>query len=230
MGAEPEISIIIPVENESGTIGALLDVLAPMKECCEVVFVDGGSGDDTVRKIQSTGFTVILSPDKGRANQMNHGVSVAGGEVLWFLHADSTPPKNAPEQISNVIGKGYKAGCFRIRFSSKNPLMLYNAIASNLRVRTRNIAFGDQGIFIRRQLFEELGGYAPIPLMEDYQLSMDIKKAGLTFGVAKGVIKTSARRYQKYGILKTMLLMQVLQRRYRRGGDVEEIAKAYNMR
>ena len=224
----PDISIIVPVENESEAIGALLELLKPMKERCEIIFVDGGSNDDTVSQIESMGYKAVQAPVKGRANQMNHGASISGGDVLWFLHADSSPPEDALIQIGNVINKGCKAGCFRIKFDSKHPLMLYNSIASNMRVRIRKIAFGDQGIFIRRQLFEELGGYAPIPLMEDYQLSEDIKKAGLAFRLAKGKIKTSARRYRKYGMLKTMLMMQALQRRYRRGHDPEEIAKAYD--
>lgn len=227
---KPSISIIIPVENESAVIDALLEHLSPLKEQCEIIFVDGGSSDGTVELLTSMGYEQNAGAAKGRANQMNHGASLASGDVLWFLHADCAPPPNALPQIWNILERGYSAGCFRIRFDSRQPLMVYNSLASNLRVRLRNVAFGDQGIFIKRELFEEIGGYAAIPLMEDYQLSIDVKKAGLNFGITRGKITTSARRYRENGMLRTMVLMQVLQRRFRRGEDVREIAKAYDDR
>jgi len=233
------ISIIIPVENESTVVKSLLEYLTPLKSECEIIFVDGGSTDDTADLIEKwirerdmgrerPLSRFLLSPKKGRANQMNYGASKAGGEALWFLHADSSPPTDALDRIRKVLRKGYKAGCFHLQFDSKHPLMLYNSLASNLRVRIRSIAFGDQGIFILKEFFNKIGGYASIPLMEDYQLSMDIKKAGLSFGVAKGWITTSARRYRRHGMLRTMLKMQALQRRFRRGDNVEEIAKEYD--
>ena len=221
------ISIIIPVENESTVIKSLLEYLTPLKSECEIIFVDGGSTDDTVELIKN--WMPLRSPQKGRANQMNYGASAASGEALWFLHADSSPPADALGLIREVLSKGHKAGCFRLRFDSRHPLMLYNSLASNLRVSVRRVAFGDQGIFILKDFFDELGGYASIPLMEDYQLSMDIKKAGFTFGVAKGWITTSARRYRTHGMLRTMLKMQALQRRFRRGDDMDEIAKEYDL-
>jgi len=221
------ISVIIPVYNESERIGVLLEYFAPIRKQCEITFVDGGSSDDTVKQIEDKGFKAVCSPKKGRANQMNYGASLAKGEVLWFLHADSIPPAGALSQVHVVLGKGFCAGCFHIRFDSRHPLMLLNAFLSNLRVLIRKIAFGDQGIFIKRELFEKLGGYADIPLMEDYRLSMDIKKEKIPVGIAKGAITTSERRYLANGRLKTMLHMQKLQRKFRRGDDIEEISKAY---
>ena len=222
------ISVIIPVYNESQNIDTLLDSLMPMKEHCEIIFVDGGSSDDTAKRIESRGGLVVCSPQKGRANQMNYGASLVKGEILWFLHADSIPPRAALSRIRDVLNSGYSIGCFPIRFDSKCPLMFFNALLSNLRVHIRNIAFGDQGIFLRRTLFEALNGYAAIPLMEDYQLSLDVTKAGLRIGMAKGSITTSERRYVTYGRLRTIRRMQTLQRRFRRGDDIEEIARAYN--
>jgi len=224
------VSIIIPVYNESKNIDSLLDFLAPKRGQCEIVFVDGGSSDDTVARIKDRGETVVLSPCKGRANQMNHGASLAAGEIFWFLHADSKPPADALYQIREVLDNGYRIGCFPIQFDSNHPLMLVNALMSNLRVCVRNIAFGDQGIFLHRALFAEIGGYAAIPLMEDYQLSLDAAKAGCRIGMARGKIVTSARRYVKHGRLRTILHMQLLQHRFRRGDDINEIARAYNRR
>jgi len=221
------ISIIIPVFNESGNIDNLIEYLLPLKEQCEIFFVDGGSSDDTAKRIEEKGLKVYLAPKKGRANQMNYGAHLSGGDILWFLHADSIPPKGALLYIREILNSGYKIGCFPLRFDSKCPLMFLNAHFSNLRVKMRNITFGDQGIFIQRNLFESLNGYAVIPLMEDYQLSIDIKKAGLHIGMAGGKITTSPRRYLAQGKIKTIFKMWRLQRMFRRGDDIEEIAKAY---
>ena len=226
--SKTEISIIIPVYNESEGLAALFAVLEPLKDECEIIFVDGGSSDGTPEMIEKLGGTLLRSP-KGRANQMNHGAAAAKGEVLCFLHADSTPPASALSQIREVLGRGYRIGCFPLRFSCNHPFMLIHALLSNLRVRVRGIAFGDQGIFLQKSLFDELGGFASIPLMEDYQLSLDVSKAGYTFGMAKGKMITSARRYMAGGRLRTMWRMKKLQRRFRRGDNIEEIANAYKM-
>ena len=222
------ISIIIPVYNESENIGILFENLKPFSEC-EIIFIDGGSKDDTIEQIKQRGGTVLVSPKKGRANQMNHGAFAASGDIFWFLHADSVPDKNSIEQIHKVLNI-YDIGCFKIKFNDNHPLMfIYAFLSNNLRVRLRNIAFGDQGIFIKRALFEKLGGYAPIPLMEDYRLSLDITKAGYKIGMAKGKIITSARRFHKHGYVKTMRIMQNLQKRFRKGDDIEEIVREYNI-
>ena len=226
---QKSISIIIPVYNESPGISVFAELIKPLEKQCEIIFIDGGSSDDTMARLKQSGAEVLSSPKKGRANQMNLGASVSSGEILWFLHADSIPPPEAPAQIREVIERGYKIGCFRLRFDTKSPIMHLTALLSNqLRVKIRNIAFGDQGLFIHRDLFESIGGYAAIPLMEDYQLSLDITKAGYRLGLAKGKIITSQRRYLKGGRLKTILTMWSLQHKFRRGEDITAIAKEYN--
>ena len=224
-----EISVIIPVYNESAGIGKLLEYLSPMRGQCEIIFVDGGSSDDTVTQIEQAGHQAVRSPQKGRANQMNYGASLSNGEILWFLHADSIPPADALAQIRETLAKGREIGCFNIRFDSRHPLMLLTAfLSNNLRARCFSIAFGDQGIFIRQGLFEKLGGYAAIPLMEDYQLSLDARAAGYRIGMATGSITTSSRRYQLHGHLRTILQMWILQCRFRLGASPEELAAAYD--
>ncbi|MCL2202292.1 MAG: TIGR04283 family arsenosugar biosynthesis glycosyltransferase [Oscillospiraceae bacterium] len=240
-GNKLRVSIIIPVYNESEGISKLLKSLNQLLGKCEIIFSDGGSTDGTVAQIeqwidQSAEHCTppcappqcLTAPEKGRARQMNYGALHASGNVLWFVHADSILPKNPLRHIEKKLAKGYQVGCFRIRFDSMHPLMLYNSLMSNnFRVPVLGTAFGDQGIFIMRDLFDKLGGFANIPLMEDYQLSLDIKEAGLKFGIVRGQIKTSARRFRRRGPVKTMLWMRSLQQRFRNGDDIEEIANEY---
>ena len=223
---DKKISIIVPVYNEASTIDELIESLEQFKDYCEIIFVDGGSTDGTNRIIEEK-HRLVYSPKKGRSFQMNYGASLSKGDILLFLHADSFLPSDALNQIQKIIFQGYKVGCFKIKFDSRNILMKICGFMSNLRVRLRNIAFGDQGIFISRSYFYELGGFAEIPLMEDYQLSMDIKADGEKIALAGTKIKTSERRFVKNGRLRTMARMQRLQYMYRKGEDIEVIAKLY---
>ena len=222
-----DISVIVPIYNESSNIDKLRSLNAFLGCDCEMLFVDGGSSDDTVALLENEGIMVIKAPEKGRANQMNYGASIASGDILWFVHSDSIIPADPVSMIRRVLAKGSKIGCFRLRFDSKSLLMHLTAWLSNLRVKTRGIAFGDQGIFIKKDLFTEIGGYAPIPLMEDYRLSLDVKQAGYKIGIARGKIITSERRYLKGGRWKTIRMMWSLQKQFRRGNDIEEIARRY---
>ena len=221
-----KISIIIPVYNEASTINKLIDNLDQFKDCCEIIFVDGGSNDGTHRIIEEK-HRLVYSPKKGRSNQMNYGASLSKGDILLFLHADSLLPGDGLIQIHRIINKGYKVGCFKISFDSRSLIMKICGFMSNLRVRIRNIAFGDQGIFITRSYFYELGEFAEIPLMEDYQLSMDINSNGEKIALRKTKIKTSERRVVEKGRLNTMIRMQKLQYMYKKGESIELIASLY---
>ncbi|MDR1732308.1 MAG: TIGR04283 family arsenosugar biosynthesis glycosyltransferase [Synergistaceae bacterium] len=221
------ISVIVPVLNEREAIPALMERLKDFAGTCEIIFVDGGSGDGTPDILRENSFTVLNSPEKGRALQMNFGVNASRGDVLWFVHGDSLPPADAPGQIHEILSRGFRAGCFPIRFNSSSPVMTLCGWLSNLRVRLRSIAFGDQGIFIERAFFEKLGGFAPVPLMEDYRLSQDIIAAGQKIGLAKSYIVTSERRFLEGGRLRTLLKMQKLQYLYRKGVSPEILAGLY---
>ena len=217
-----KITMIIPIYNESKTIGAMMDQLDTLPGDWEILFADGGSRDDTLEKI-GTRYRCLKSP-KGRANQMNFAASRARSEVLWFVHCDSQLPGEAHSQITEAIETGARWGCFRIGFDYHGPFMDWNTYLSNRRAR-RGIAFGDQGIWIRKDLFEKQGGFPKLPIMEDYEFSRRLK--GVPICQLPGRIITSGRRYEKKCPLITMWQMFYLRYLYRRGVDIQEIAKRY---
>lgn len=203
------ISIIVPVYNEKDNILKFQENLKQLDGDFEVIFSDGFSTDDTYDLIE---FNKIRET-KYRSNQMNAAAKYAGGDILWFLHADSVIDKNSLCAIENANAE---VGCFKLKFDTNNLYLKFLAYCSNLRVNYRNIAFGDQGIFITRKLFDELGGYKEIPIMEDYELSIMVKKRGIKIRQLNLSIMTSPRRFTENGILKTNIMMQKLQTRYRK--------------
>ena len=217
-----KISIITPIYNESAKIGPFLRELEKLSGDFEVLFADGGSTDDTLSKIPDC-YRVIPC-GKGRAVQMNTAAREAAGDYLWFLHCDSRVPEDALQQIS-ASGAGF--GCFRIGFDYHGPFMGCNTVMSNRRAIMDHIAFGDQGIWIRRDLFLAQGGFPELPIMEDYEFSRRMKRQKIRLKVLPGRIITSGRRYQTAHPLKTMAGMLWLRHLYRRGTDIQEIARRY---
>lgn len=214
------VTIIIPTYNEVSKIINIQKQLIKLKGEFEVIFVDGFSEDGTFEQIKYR----KLQTKKSRSNQMNTASYLANGDYIWFLHADSILQSDS---ISAIENSNSEIGCFSLKFSDKNPLLKLIAFFSNLRVDFRNIAFGDQGIFIKKTLFFNIGKYSKIPLMEDYDLSLRLKKYGYKFKRLKTNITTSPRRFKKNGIIKTIILMQVLQYKFRKGDNIYEICKRY---
>lgn len=221
-----KISIIIPLYNEEKSILSLQKQLNKIKDKVEIIFVDGGSTDKTLDLLDEK--FLILHSQKGRAIQMNTGAINSSGDILFFLHCDSDLPKNFLEQIKNVMNE-HRAGCFGIAFKTLDPLMNICRFISNMRVFDRKVMFGDQGIFIERDLFFELGGYKEIPIMEDYQLSLDLKRRKIKLGMCQKRIYTSYRRFKGsyYHKLKLMWKMNRLRKMYRDGVDINYIAGLY---
>lgn len=221
------ISVIVPIYNEETTIAPLLKQLAPLKDRCEIILVDGESTDATLDHIGSE-FRVLHS-EKGRAKQMNLGARESTGDILFFLHCDSELPEKWMEQIRYVM-KDYRFGCFGIAFHSKNFFMFTCRVISNHRIKDRKVVFGDQGIFVDRKLFFEVGMFPEIPLMEDYQFSLTMKERGEKIGITKKRIYTSERRFPKGTIpkLREMWKMNRLRKKYRDGVDIETIAGMYD--
>ena len=159
---------------------------------------------------------------------MNEAAAAAHGDVLFFLHCDSELPADPAGEIRRVMSE-YEAGCFGVAFHSGHFFMLTNRVISNMRAKHHRIMFGDQGIFMTRELFDRAGGFPEIPIMEDYQLSLTLRDLGVSTGMTKHRIYTSDRRYPKRTIpmLRLMAGMYRLRREYKAGRPPEEIAAEY---
>jgi len=221
------ISIIIPTLNEADSIVSALNRLKPFRMAGhEVIVVDGGSNDETVNMARPLTNNVITSAP-GRALQMNIGAKQATGEVMWFLHADTLVPENAAGLILGVFeNQETQWGRFDIRLSGKQPLLRLVERLMNLRSRITGIATGDQGIFVRREAFESVGGFAPIPLMEDLDISKRLKKNSWPCCLDTKLV-TSSRRWEENGILRTILLMWRLRLAYTLGARPEQLVNHY---
>lgn len=221
------LSIVIPVLNEADGIVRFLDVLQPIRRAGhEVIVIDGGSGDDTVQRAVSLADHVIQSP-RGRARQMNAGAAAASGDVILFLHADSLLPKHCAAAIAEGIRlSGRRWGRFSVTLTGDRFLFRLVEWFMNTRSRLTGIATGDQGIFVERKLFESIGGFPPLPLMEDIALCTRLKRVERPICLT-AAIKTSSRRWERYGAWRTIWLMWRLRFAYWRGADPSALAKIY---
>jgi len=222
-----KISIIIPCYNESKNIIKTLMPLQTMRDHGhEVILCDGGSSDDTT-ELSLPYVDVLISSDRGRAQQMNTGALHANGDVFWFLHADTIAPENADQFINQVIKYNHCIwGRFNVRLSGKKTIFRTIELLMNLRSCLTGIATGDQGIFVLRSYFKELNGYKSIPLMEDIELSTRLKKIRKPACIKQKIV-TSSRRWEKHGILKTVFLMWKLRLAYYLGVAPEKLASQY---
>ncbi len=198
------ISIIIPTFNEekkiAGTINALLSS-AEREFIYEIIIADGGSIDNTVQLAQNTTAKTIIIPGKNRAAQLNAGASIANGNILFFLHADSIPPKYFIKKIINAVDKKYYSGCFRLLFDYDHWFLKANAWFTRFNVNA--IRFGDQGLFVTKEAFKKCGGYnEQLYIMEDQEIIHRLKKFS-SFKVLKDYVTTSSRKYLANGIYKT---------------------------
>ena len=223
-----KLSIIIPAWNESQVIVENLSSLQPLRsEGHELIVVDGGSSDDTVHRSRPLVDRVICSPP-GRARQMNAGARVATGDVLLFLHADTRlPPGAAGSLLHGLAQQGRIWGRFDVRLSGKRLLFRTISHLMNLRSRLTGIATGDQGIFAQREVFEAVGGFPEIDLMEDIALSRILKRRGRPLCLGQRV-ETSSRRWEKNGVWRTVFLMWWLRLAYALGDDPKRLAETYN--
>lgn len=221
------IAIILPVLNEEAHIVAGLNLLQPLRQQgCSLIVVDGGSQDQTVALAEPLADLIIVSA-KGRAAQMNAGAALGNSDILWFLHADSLPPADAATLIRNALSDPNQCwGRFDVRLSGQHPLLRIVETLMNVRSRWTGIATGDQGIFMLRKLFERVGGYPAITLMEDIAISRLLKRHSWPVCLRQR-LQTSSRRWERDGILRTIVLMWRLRLAYFLGVDPDQLARIY---
>lgn len=204
----PRISIIIPVLNEAESLPAAIASVGRV-ERTEVIVVDGGSTDDTIAVARSLRARVIEA-SRGRASQMNAGAAAARGQILLFLHADTRLPFGWADQVASVLARqGVVAGAFRLAFDAVSPALRFIEHAANLRSTLLGKPYGDQAVFLPRAVFQRVGGFRDLPVMEDYDLICRLRRLG-RIGIAPLAAITSARRWLDAGILRTTLLHQLV--------------------
>lgn len=220
------LSVIVPTLNESRCIEATLQSLQPLRQNGhEIIIADGGSHDNT-RAIAGSLADHVTVSEPGRARQMNAGAAQARHEILLFLHADTRLPATAVDDINMALASGYLWGRFDVHIVPADMLLQVVATMINMRSRLSGVATGDQAIFVRRHLFEAIGGYPEIRLMEDLALSDRLKQHGRPACLSSRVT-TSARRWQQHGRLRTILTMWCLRLAYRLGVDPDKLAQYY---
>ncbi len=219
------VSVVIPTLNERGNVEPLMRCLNRIDGSLEVVFSDGRSSDRT-RELAGT-FTRAVSSERGRGVQMNTGARQVTGDVIWFLHADCRPHPDSVDAIRKALGDpGVVGGAFE--YSLDHPGRIFRVIEylSNRKNRLLNLAYGDMGIFVKREVFHGIGGYAEIPLMEDMDLWARLRRSGKVV-LLPCRISTSARRWLAEGIMKNTVRNWLLQIAWKLGVSPWTLSRWY---
>lgn len=220
------ISVIIPTFNESDTISRTIEKvrLAAKNSELEIIVVDGGSTDQTVSIVKNADALIISSP-RGRAIQMNRGAAEARAKILYFLHADSTPPSNFANYISDSVLSGAVSGCFRLGFDYRHWFLRVNCWFTQFDINA--VRFGDQSLFVLKDVFIQAGGFREtLLLMEDQEIIPRIKKYG-KFTVMNATILTSARKYLSNGVFRMQAIFFLIWVSYYLGFSQKILVKLY---
>jgi rSAM/selenodomain-associated transferase 2 len=222
----PRISIIVPVLDEAERIAAALAALAPLRaQGVQLVVVDGGSRDGTPQRCKGAADAVITAP-RGRARQMNAGARAATGDVLLFLHADTTLPPDALALVAEALAH-HAWGRFDVHIAGRSRWLPIVAALMNMRSRLTGIATGDQALFMRREAFEAVGGFPDQALMEDIELCKRLRRHAGPPACLHAKVVTSGRRWDERGAWRTIVLMWRLRWLYWRGVSADRLAAAY---
>jgi uncharacterized protein len=218
----PKLSVIIPVLNEAAAIATLLPTV--LQDGIEVIVVDGGSQDETVAK--AAGAKVITSL-VGRAKQMNAGAAIATAETLLFLHADTQLPADFAAWIEQTLAQPEAiAGAFELKIEGDQPGLRWVERGVKWRSRWLQLPYGDQALFLKADIFKALGGFAELPIMEDFELVQRLRSLGKV-AIAPVAVVTSGRRWQKLGVLQTTLINQLVIAAYFLGVSPAAIGRWY---
>tara|TARA_R110002167_G_scaffold358269_1_gene574211 strand:+ start:1184 stop:1888 length:705 start_codon:yes stop_codon:yes gene_type:complete len=224
---QPTISIIIPVLNEEKYIKDVLFSIsanASTDRIKEILVVDGGSTDLTIKNAQEFGASVIKSK-KGRAIQMNIGANKATGDILYFLHVDSLPPKDFDQAILNEIESGFEVGCFQMRFNSNSRFLKFFAWCT--RINHQVCRGGDQSLFITHKLFHHINGFNEnFVIYEDNEFIQRVCKLR-SFKIISSSVTTSARRYEERGMVRLQWHFGMIHLKYYLGAKPTELHQYY---
>jgi len=225
IGSPSDISVIIPVLDDA----EVLDLaLGSTQDCTGVerIVVDGGSTDGSAELAKSRGAKILHSPP-GRARQMNSGAEAAKGEFLVFLHADTRLPEGFDHHVRRILTQsGVAAGAFQLQIDAHSARWRFIEKTANWRSRYLQMPYGDQAIFLRAELFGEMGGFPDLPIMEDFELIRRLKGRGRIV-IAPAAVLTSARRWEKLGALRTTLINQLMILGFYLGFEPSRLARWY---
>jgi rSAM/selenodomain-associated transferase 2 len=215
------ISVIIPTLREVDTVARAINSTRQTLAPFEVIIVDAGGDDGTREAAQSAGARVIVVAGS-RAVAMNAGARLARGDALLFLHADTTLPDGAGHAVREAL-RHADGGAFRLRYDDGRRLL---RALGNLRLRFRGPVYGDQAIFVTRAMYDQIGGYQPLPIMEDYDFVLRLRRSG-RFLLLPLHVETAARRHRGHGTLPTLARMWTIQGLYRAGVSPDRLARMY---
>ncbi|HEX4631065.1 MAG TPA: TIGR04283 family arsenosugar biosynthesis glycosyltransferase [Chthoniobacterales bacterium] len=222
----PSVSIIVPVLNEAGLIGAFLRQVRTLAPDLEIILVDGGSADETVSIARTLADEMIVAP-RGRASQMNAGAALARAEILWFLHADSTAPANAIDEMCGALAEPRNAGgCFRLHYPRPHLIYRVSDRLGNLGVKVFGFALGDHGIFCRRSAFFQIGGYPGVPILEDAELYRGLRKVGKMHQLHETIV-SDPRTFEKWGRFRTTAVYFLILVLYVTGAPIAWLHRIY---
>jgi rSAM/selenodomain-associated transferase 2/rSAM/selenodomain-associated transferase 1 len=222
------VSVIIPTLNEEAHIVSAVSALQQTGPC-EIIVADGGSADRTLTLAKQAGARVVVSA-ASRARQMNAGAAQATGSVLLFLHVDTFPPANWPNLISEALRRpGVAAGAFHLQIDGHFRGKHMIEWSANLRSKWLQLPYGDQGLFLARSLFESLGGFDDQPIMEDYEMVRRLRRFG-SIETLPEAVRTSARRWERFGVMRTTLTNQLMLAAYHVGISPQNLARFYRGR
>lgn len=217
------ISVIIPTLNEENYIGKSLEILQRHQLVSEIIVSDGGSKDKTCEVAKSFRKVKWLSSERGRGRQMNNGAAAADSEILFFLHADSQVCPQAIDSIPGVLNENIAGSCY-LKFDSDNIILNFYSLMSKANINL--FTYGDQGLFLMKDTFNKLGGFPEIPIMEDYEMTLRLRKNG-NFIKLKHPVITSARRFERNGVVKQQIKNILLVIMYKLGFTPAFISRFY---
>jgi rSAM/selenodomain-associated transferase 2 len=222
-----KLSTIVPMLNEEVAIASALRALCAGAPDGEIIVVDGGSVDRS-RDIAQPLCDLLIEAPRGRAVQMNAGAARAIGDVLAFVHADTIVPRTFAADIEAALADArVSGGRFDLRLDDSHPLCVLIGALISLRSRLSRTATGDQAMFVRRAIFDSLGGFPDIPICEDLEFARRLKHAGRIACLRSRVV-TSARRWRKTGIIRTTVRMWMIRAAYLLGVPPSKLSRSYD--